>query len=268
MDTHIHSLPPSPSLLLVSPRIISQPQLGEAFSNERVTLTVTFQSHQEATTIVRWFKNNIPISSTNINTIYGSAPNATTELHFEQITREDRGRYRVEIENTAEVIPADMRGDVSTFDVDVQGKNMKTIWYRSSASVWSEKVVKMHMRMFVLVHNVNCILYYFHSTVPPSRPAGVTVNRINDTHVNISWTLTNLTADAGAEVLTLHLHDHPHSPFRLEPNQEEWILYSEPGMMYNLTLKAMNPDGVASTDPMAVKLPATGKITIRVNLNP
>ena len=84
-------------------------------------LNVTFQSHQEATTIVRWSKNNIPISSTNINTRYGPAPNATTELRFEQITRQDRGRYRVEIENIAEVIPADIRSDVSTFHVDVHG---------------------------------------------------------------------------------------------------------------------------------------------------
>ena len=86
----------------------------------------------------------------------------------------------------------------------------------------------------------------------------MTVSRINDTHVNIHWTLTNQTADAGAEVLTLHLQDHPNSPFRLEPNQEEWILYSEPGMMYNLTLKAMNPDGVVTTDPMVVNFPVTG----------
>ena len=98
--------------------------------------------------------------------------------------------------------------------------------------------------------------------MPPSRPAGVTVNRINDTHLNIRWTLTNQTADAGAEVLTLQLQNHPNSPFRLDPNQEEWILYSEPEMMYNLTLKAINPDGVATTDPIAVKLPATGMITI------
>ena len=82
---------------------------------------MTFQSHQAATTIVKWFKNNIPISSTNISTRYGPAPNATTELHFEQIIRQDQGRYHVEIENTAEVIPADMRRDVSTFQVDVHG---------------------------------------------------------------------------------------------------------------------------------------------------
>ena len=94
--------------------------------------------------------------------------------------------------------------------------------------------------------------------MPPSKPTGVTVNRIDDTHINISWTLTTQTADAGAEVLTLHLQDHPNSPFQLKPNQEEWVLYSEPGMMYNLTLKAMNPDGVATTDPMAVNFPATG----------
>ena len=98
------------------------------------------------------------------------------------------------------------------------------------------------------------------STVPPSRPTGVTVNRINDTHVHISWTLTNQTADAGAEVLRLHLQNHPNSPFELDPNQQEWILCSEPGMMYNLTLKAINPDGTATTDPMAVKLPATGRL--------
>ena len=98
----------------------------------------------------------------------------------------------------------------------------------------------------------------FTSTVPPSTPNGVTVTHINDTHVRIGWTLTNQTADAGAEVLTLHLQGHPNSPFHLDPNQEEWILYSEPGMMYNLTLKAMNPDGVATTDPVAVIFPATG----------
>ena len=84
--------------------------------------------------------------------------------------------------------------------------------------------------------------------MPPSRSVNVIVDCINDTHVNVSWTLTNQTTDAGAEVLTLHLRDHPNFPFRMEPNQEEWVLYSEPGMMYNLTLKAMNPDGVASTD--------------------
>ena len=86
-----------------------------------MTLTVTFQNHQEATTIVRWFKNNIPISSTNINTRYGPVPNATTELRFEQITREDRGSYRVEIENIAEVIPPDIKATFANFSVDVQG---------------------------------------------------------------------------------------------------------------------------------------------------
>ena len=111
-------------MYVVPPQIFFFPQFGNrSFSNEQVTLTVTFQSHQEATTIVRWFNNNIPISSTNINTLYGSAPNATTELHFEQITRGDRGSYRVEIENTADIIPTAMRRDVSTFDVDVQGEN-------------------------------------------------------------------------------------------------------------------------------------------------
>ena len=86
----------------------------------------------------------------------------------------------------------------------------------------------------------------------------MTITHINDTHVQIRWTLTNHTADAGAEVLTLHLQDHPSSPFQLEPNQVEWILCSEPGMMYNLTLKAMNPDGITTTDPVAVKFPPAG----------
>ena len=94
--------------------------------------------------------------------------------------------------------------------------------------------------------------------MPPSQPTGINITLINATHILISWTLTNQTADAGAEVLTLHLQDHPNSPFQLEPNQEEWILYSEPGMMYNLTLKAMNADGVATTDLMVVNFPATG----------
>ena len=47
--------------------------------------------------------------------------NATTELHFEQIMRENQGSYRVEVENTAEVIQPDMRTAVLTFNVDVQG---------------------------------------------------------------------------------------------------------------------------------------------------
>ena len=86
----------------------------------------------------------------------------------------------------------------------------------------------------------------------------MTVTHINDTHVWIGWTLTNQTADAGAEVLTLHLQGHPNSPFHLDPNQAEWILCSEPGMIYNLTLKAMNPDGLATTDPVVVIFPPTG----------
>ena len=103
------------------------------------------------------------------------------------------------------------------------------------------------------------ILIFFTSTVPPFRPTDVTVTHINETYTQNRWTLTNQTADAGAEVLTLHLQGHPNSPFHLEPNQEEWILFPEPGMMYNVTLKAMNPDGVlATTDPVVVNFPATG----------
>ena len=101
------------------------------------------------------------------------------------------------------------------------------------------------------------IQYYY--LVPPSRPTGVTVDNINVTHVRIQWTLTNQTADAGAEVFTLHLQDHPNSPFQLKPDQVEWILSSEPGMMYNLSLRVANPDGTATTDPMAIKLPPTGE---------
>ena len=109
-------------LFIVPPQILSFPQLvGQSFTNEQVNLTVTFQSYQNVTTTVSWFKNGIPISSTNITTRYGPAPNATTELCFEPITRENQGRYRVEIENTAEVIPDEMRTAVATFDVDVHG---------------------------------------------------------------------------------------------------------------------------------------------------
>ena len=86
-----------------------------------MTLTVIFQSRQESTTVVRWFKNDLLINSTNITIRYGPAPNATTELHFEQITRENRGYYQVEIENTAEVIPGDMRRAIARFSIDVQG---------------------------------------------------------------------------------------------------------------------------------------------------
>ena len=148
MDIHMYSIPPSPHLLfslslshiiLVPPRILSQPHQS-AFSNEQVTLTVTFQSHQESSTSVRWLKNNIHINSTNITTRYGPAPNATTELRFELITRNDRGSYLVEIENTAEAIPPEMRRAISSFNVDVHGEII--LWYRSSSSVWSEKVVK------------------------------------------------------------------------------------------------------------------------------
>ena len=96
------------------------------------------------------------------------------------------------------------------------------------------------------------------SSVPPSPPTGMNFTHINDTCVLVQWTLTNQTADAGAEVLTLHLQNHPNSPFQLEPNQEEWIFCSEPVMMYNLMLKAMNPDGVATTNSVVVNFPVTG----------
>ena len=92
----------------------------------------------------------------------------------------------------------------------------------------------------------------------PSLPTGINFTLINETCVLVQWTLTNQTVDARAEVFTLHLQGHPNFPFQLEPNQEEWILCSEPGIIYNHTLKAMNPDGVATIKPVAVKLPATG----------
>ena len=109
---------------------------------------------------------------------------------------------------------------------------------------------------------VHVILY---TSVQPSQPTGINITHVNDTCVLVQWTLTNQTADAGAEVLTLHLQDHPNSPFQLEPNQEEWIFCSEPVIMYNLTLKAMNPDGVATTDSVVVNFPATGIYSIIIS---
>ena len=100
-------------------------------------------------------------------------------------------------------------------------------------------------------------------TVPPSLPENVMFTPFNDTHVMITWTLTNQTPDAGAEMLTLHLENHPNSPFVLEPTQNEWILYSEPGMSYLLSLKASNPDGMVTTTPMTVTLPAKGKLVYK-----
>ena len=96
--------------------------------------------------------------------------------------------------------------------------------------------------------------------VPPSLPSNVMSSIINATHVMITWTLTNRTADAGANRLTLHLENHPNSPFELEPTQSQWILYSEPGMEYNVWLKATNPDGMVTTDPTTVSLPPTGEL--------
>ena len=99
--------------------------------------------------------------------------------------------------------------------------------------------------------------------VPPSPPSGVTFSLVNDTHVMIRWMLTNQTSDAGANMLTLHLQDHPSSPFVIAPTMSEWIVYSEPGMMYNLSLKATNPDGIVNTDPIKVNLPPTGELPSR-----
>ena len=97
--------------------------------------------------------------------------------------------------------------------------------------------------------------------VPPALPTGITFTALNNTHAMIRWTLTNQTPDAGAETLSLHLQNHPNSPFELEPTQSEWILYSEPGITYNLSLKVSNPDGVVATNPMTVGLPPTGEST-------
>ena len=87
-----------------------------------MTLSVAFQSRVEALTTVEWFKDDTRINPRNITTIYTVRLNATTELHFQQITRENR--YRVVIENTATLIPAEMRTAVATFEVDVRGKNI------------------------------------------------------------------------------------------------------------------------------------------------
>ena len=101
-----------------------------------MTLTVTFQSHRNTTTIVRWLKNDFLINSTNIITQYGPAPNATTELHFEQITRENRGHYQVEIKNVAEVIPENMRTAIARFSIDVQGNLEDTLIQKFLSGMW------------------------------------------------------------------------------------------------------------------------------------
>ena len=70
---------------------------------------------------MNWYKDNVPISSDVITTQYGTAPNASTELDFAQITRGDRGVYRVVVENRAEDIPDDMRIAETAFDVNIRG---------------------------------------------------------------------------------------------------------------------------------------------------
>lgn len=80
--------------------------------------------------------------------------------------------------------------------------------------------------------------------------------------MTISWTLTNQTPDAGATRLLLNLEGHPLSQVELEPTQSEWILVSDPGMKYNVSLTAMNPDGMVTTDKVPLELPATGIIIV------
>ena len=114
---------------IVPPVILSFPSLsGQIFTNEPVTLTVNFKSHTQEITSVRWFKNDVRITSDDINTTYGASPNATTQLEFTQIARQNRGTYRVEIENSADVIPSNMRTVATTFNVNVQGRYSTLNW--------------------------------------------------------------------------------------------------------------------------------------------
>ena len=76
--------------------------------------------------------------------------------------------------------------------------------------------------------------------------------------MTITWILTNRTPDAGPTQLFLNLEGHPSSPVELEPTQIKWNLISEPGMRYNVSLTAMNPDGMVTTDKVPFQLPPTG----------
>ena len=49
------------------------------------------------------------------------------KIMFSPIARENRGTYRVEVENTADIIPNEMRRVNETFDVTVRGNGNSTL---------------------------------------------------------------------------------------------------------------------------------------------
>ena len=109
-----------------------------------------------------------------------------------------------------------------------------------------------------LVHYHDPVQYTIICTVPPSKPGNFRVDRGSITFMfaRILWDLTNQTADAGADKLTLLLTYSNMSlvqEIELPGNAERVALDLIPGTEYVVQLRAENPDGMAITDALSVQ---------------
>ena len=91
--------------------------------------------------------------------------------------------------------------------------------------------------------------------MPPTPPTTPIFEIVNNTFSRISWNLTNETADAGPQYLTVNVDDNS---MQLEPHQTSLLLPTEPGVTYAVTVTAANVDGSATSQPAYFNLPFQG----------
>lgn len=101
-----------------------------------------------------------------------------------------------------------------------------------------------------------CLLPY---TVLPTPPSGPTFVTVNNTLTRVSWTLTNTSADAVPDDLRMTITNHPDSPVSLSPTAKQFLLQTEPGMNYTVTLTAENQDGLSRSPASLLSIVPTGK---------
>ena len=95
--------------------------------------------------------------------------------------------------------------------------------------------------------------------VPPSLPANLAATEVNFTATRVTWALTNPTADAGADTLTLTVrYSETIDEYLLAGNETALLIAVIPGTEYEFALTARNQDGSATTQPALYQTPPGG----------
>lgn len=111
---------------LVPVEIFTKPQsYEELVGNPPHTFTIDFSGRQAQNMTIDWYKDGVPIDSSQVVTTYSpSQLSGTTELQFSNVRRSDRGVYRVVIRSEvgSGVFPREQTEEEISFQLDVQSK--------------------------------------------------------------------------------------------------------------------------------------------------